>query len=172
MISEYVKTGRCSVKVLKDILDEFDDDTIVKFQCCNTDWDLGHYMLKNDELIFSQSSRKVKEMSDRFFADHTTRKGSWIEDRETGHQYFICNREDVQDILSILNDFNNQINGDDCRFVTYSVEKKGRFVQDMYSKKEFNLGDSTSVGFLRDALNEYDYQVNGYRELKYNRTLM
>ena len=172
IMSEYVKGGKLSIGNLKEILEDFDDDLIVKFKWVNDNWDLGQYWVRDDELVFTQPTRKIKELNNRFVADHTTRKGSWIEDWMTGKKYLIDNDDDVGELLEMLNGFDSELNGNDSRFVLYFVEKRGRFVQDRLTGREYNLGISTSVCVLRDFLNEYDYMVNGKRDLKYHRLVM
>lgn len=171
-MSEFVKDGEASVGELKKILEGFDDDFIVKFKWVNDEWNLGQYWLKDNELVFTQPTRKVNEMSERFVADHTTRKGSWIEDWLNGKKYYIGNDNDMGDLLGILNGFDSQLNGNDSRFVFYYVEKRGRIVQDRWTGREYNMGISTSVCVLRDYLNQYDYLINGKRELKHQRVMM
>ena len=153
---EFVKGGEASVGKLKSILNDFDDELIVKFRWVNDEWNLGMYWSDGNELVFTQPTRKIKEIGNRFVADHTTRKGSWIEDWMTGKKYLIDVDEDISELLDMLNEFDNQLNRNDSRFVLYYVEKRGRFVQDRLTGREYNLGISTSVCVLRDYLNEYD----------------
>lgn len=171
-MTEYISGGVASVGKLKQILEDFDDDFIVKFKWVNDEWDLGQYWINGNEIVFTQPTRKIKEISGRFVADHTTRKGAWIEDWMTGKKYYIDDDENVEQLLEILNDFDNQLNGNDNRFVLYYVEKRGRFVQDRLTGREYNIGISTSVCVLRDYLNQYDYKINGKRDLKYDRLVM
>ena len=171
-MSEYVKGGKLSVGKLKEILNDFDDNVIVKFKWVGDEWDLDQYWLNDNELVFTQSTRKISETGNRFIADHTTRKGFWIEDWMTSKIYSIDSDKDIEKLLKILNEFDNQVNGNKDRFALYSIDKKGRFLQDKLTGRNYNLGISTTVNIIRDYLNEYDYQIYGRRDLKYARIVM
>lgn len=173
-MSGYVR-GELTVGVLKKILsdcDRINEDTPIKFKIFGEEWDLEQYMIRNEKLIFTQPTRKISEMSNRFVADHTTRKGSWIEDFKTGKKYHIDNQKELGELLDLLNEFDKKLNNNDIRFYTWYAKGYGIFIGDKSTGREYNLGISTSIVILKNFLNEYDYLLNEKSDLPYSRVMM
>lgn len=104
---------KITVKELISILGEFDDDTVVEFEFNNERCPLTENFTDDDgKLIFKEHYRNIRHHVDgRYFADHTSRKGFWIEDRATDKRYYFNDSNDIGKIRDILNEYEKQLTG-------------------------------------------------------------
>ena len=102
----------------------------------------------------------------RFYFGHTTRKGFWIEDWQTGKEYYLHIQEHISAIVGLLNDLTS-----DGRF-SWCNSEVGNVIDDTIDNERYVLGDSRDVGFIRDILNYFDRQKYGKRNFPFEHLLM
>ena len=104
---------KITVKELISILSEFDDDTVVEFEfnkerCPLTE----NFIDDNGKLVFKEHYRNIRHHIDgRYFADHTARKGFWIEDKATDKRYYFNDSNNIGKVRDLLNEYEKQLTG-------------------------------------------------------------
>lgn len=106
-------SNKVTVKELIEILKGFDDDTVVEFEFNKERCPLTENFVDDDgKLVFKEHYRNIRHHIDgRYFVDHTSRKGFWIEDKATGKTYHFTNSKDIGKIRDILNEYEKQLTG-------------------------------------------------------------
>ena len=102
----------------------------------------------------------------RFNFEHTTRKGFWIEDWQTGKVYYLHNKKHIEEIVGLLNYLTNE-----NRF-HWNNSEVGNVIEDSIGNDRYVLGDSKDIGFIRDILNYFDRERYGERDFPYRHLLM
>lgn len=105
-------SDKVTVKELIEILNGFDEDTIVEFEFNKERCPLTEHFIEDNKLVFREKYRNIKHHIDgRYFVDHTARKGFWIEDKATGKTYHFTNSKDIGKVRDILNEYEKQLTG-------------------------------------------------------------
>ena len=103
---------KITVKELISILGEFDDDTIVEFEFNKERCSLTEHFVDGEKLVFREKYRNIRHHIDgRYFADHTARKGFWIEDKATDKRYYFNDSDGIGKIRDLLNEYEKQLTG-------------------------------------------------------------
>lgn len=105
-------SDKITVKELIEILSEFNDDTVVEFEFNKERCPLTENFTDDGKLVFREKYRNIRHHIDgRYFADHTSKKGFWIEDKLTGKQYLFNDSQNIGKIRDILNEYEKQLTG-------------------------------------------------------------
>lgn len=101
-----------TVGELIDILLNYDRDTLVEFEFNKERCPLTENFTDDGKLVFREKYRNIRHHVDgRYFADHTSRKGFWIEDKATDKKYYFNDSNDIGKVRDLLNEYEKQLTG-------------------------------------------------------------